>query len=128
MDLGESLRVYGAILTTVCVLFGAIKWILAVKIAPIQVKNKELEKKNNEQDVEIKELKKAFLDEVKQISEANYNFRRDYENGIHKLELDLATNHVKKEDFQREMTDVHNRVDMSHDVKTIMESLKQLNS
>jgi len=128
MDLMETVRIYGALLSTVAALFGAVKWILSVKIAPLEAKNSELILHNEKQNAEIKELRKEVLDELKKISHANFEFRREYENGINEIKLLLAVQHVSKEDFQREMTDMHKRVDTEYDIKIIKEAVKQLNS
>jgi hypothetical protein len=124
----ELIPVYGLILAIITALFSAVKWILSVKIAPLQEKNESLEEKNKALEGEIDDLKKLVVDEVRQISLANFEFRREYEAGISDIKLLLAEKYVLKEDYNREVTEIHKRINISHDIKAIKETLKQLNS
>jgi Tfp pilus assembly protein PilN len=134
MDM-DILKLVLGVLSILGTLFGAVKWILSAKIAPLNTKIVELEKENKrlddenaKQTTEIENLKTSLINELQSIATANFEFRREYENGLNDIKLMIAENYLKKEDVQRELTDIHQRIDVSHDVKTIMESLKQLNS
>jgi hypothetical protein len=128
MNIADVIKLACSIIGSVIAIFGVAKWLINVKIKPLEDQNTALSKKNSEQDLEIQKLKDAFIEELREISSTNYEFRREYENGLSDVKLLLSESYVKKEDFQKETTDIHGRIDVSHDIKVIKEAMKDLNS
>jgi methyl-accepting chemotaxis protein len=132
MPTSELIEIYGALITTLGILFAAFKYIISARIAPIELENKRLKNMQEKLHEEIEELKGSLLEEVKNISQDNFEFRLKYESGINEIKLLLAEKHVSKRDLDKAIEEVNKKIDqnteLSHNIKSIMESLNDLNS
>ena len=133
MDMGDTIALYGLAISVIVVLVTAITWLISTKISPLfqeigSLKEKlaDLEKDQKEIQKEIDELKQALVEEVKDISKGNYEFRLKYEKAISQLELDLVSKYVSKSDLEKEMANLKEKVD-AHQLKSIREIIKMKN-
>jgi len=99
------LAVWGALIGTLSLLLGLVRYILSSKINPLE-KDVERLSKRLESTVEplkkdIEQLKTDLLIEVKKIADDNHQFRIAYERDVAEIKLMLARNYVTKEECEK---------------------------
>jgi hypothetical protein len=139
MTFSDGLQLYGAALTTLTILAASIKYVLSSRIAPIESDIKQLKKdntriedENKEYSEALDELKQSLIDEVKEISTGNFEFRLKYDGAISEIKLLLAEKYVSKADFDKEFEEIKKRIDQNsqihYEVKTIRKSIEAINT
>jgi len=113
-------------------LFGSVKWLLSSKVSPLQDKIKDLSEENKKQSDEIDELKQDLVDDVKEISKGNFEFRLKYENALNEIKLLLAEKYTCKEQCDKNIADIKKRIEQNselhqihHEVQTIRNTLEK---
>ena len=124
MTLADSLQLYGAAIATLTILAASLRYIISSKINPLEKEIKHLQGENKELEEDISTLKQALVDDVKDISQGNFEFRLKYEGAIKDLRLLLAEKFTSKERLDKEIDEVKKRIDIHADVKTILANLK----
>jgi uncharacterized protein YegP (UPF0339 family) len=138
MTLADGLQIYGAAITTLGILFISIKYLISFRITPLEGdlinlrdENKRLEEENKEYSEELDEVKQALVDEVKDISKGNYEFRLKYENAINEIKLLLAEKYIAKKDLEKELEEIKKQIDhnsrIHYEVKAIRKSIESIN-
>ena len=116
MTLADGLQLYGAALTTLTILAGSIKYLISSRINPLEKKVEELSK-------ETETLKQSLVDDVKEISQGNFEFRLKYEGAITDLRLLLAEKYLSKEECTRLMDETNRKIEKKDDITPILNKI-----
>ena len=128
MTLEESLQIYGAAITTLTILAASIRYILSSKIKPLEKDLENLKRENKDLEDEVERLKLALVNDVKDISQGNFEFRLKYEGAIKDMRLLLAEKYTSKEQLEKEANEIRRHLDLHHDLKEILSTLKKENN
>jgi len=124
MTFQEMIQIYGSIITTIGIFLGALKYILSSKIMPIEREIVDLKNKNKELEIELDALKAVLFDDVKEISQGNFEFRLKYEGGVKDIKLLLAESFVTKDQLEKEIGEIKRSIDLHYDLKMLLDNLK----
>lgn len=144
MTLADAIPLYGAILTTLTILVGSVKYLLSSKIKPIEDDIQQIilsmekcktchESINKSHNEKIEEVKKSFVNDVKEISKENHEFRIKYGNDIGELRLLLSEKYIAESDFDKRIEELKKRIEQNnefhqlhHDVNSILQSIDSI--
>lgn len=97
------LAMIGLVIGVIVQTFGVIKYIMTLKIAPLE---KDLEKLEGE----VKGLQEDLLRQVVQIAEDNASHRLEQQRQHGELRLLLSESYVKKSDVDQRFTQLNNKI------------------
>jgi len=124
MTLVDSIELYSAVIATLAIVAATFRYIMSSKIHPIEKEIDLLQRENKEREEELGSVKKALVDDVKEISQGNFEFRLKYEGAIKDLRLLLAERYTSKEQLDKEINELKRRIDIQSDIKAIITNLK----
>jgi regulator of replication initiation timing len=116
MSLSDGLQLYGAALTTLVILAGSIKYLISSRISPLEKRVESLSKGTDN-------LKQSLVDDIKEISQGNFEFRLKYEGAIKDLRLLLAEKFLSKEECTRIMSEINHKIEKKDDITPILNKI-----
>ena len=116
MLLADGLQLYGAAVITLTSLAASMKYLISSRINPLEEKVKKLEG-NTEA------IKQALVDDVKEISQGNFEFRLKYEGAIQDLRLLLAEKYISKEEFDKTTDEIKLLINDKTDLQPIFDRI-----
>jgi predicted RNase H-like nuclease (RuvC/YqgF family) len=133
MTLADALQIYGAALTTLCILAASLRYIISSRIKPIETKLEGAEEKISDLKEEIKSLeeeidnlKQALVNDIKEISQGNFEFRLKYEGAIKDLRLLLAEKYASKEELEKEVCEFKKSIGLHQELKSIRRHIEDI--
>ena len=126
MTLSDMLQIYGAAIVTLSALAASVRYLISSRIEPLESKIDELRKGEKDIDTDITSLKKEMVSDVKEISQGNYEFRLKYEQSIQELRLLLAEKYTSKEDLEKEIRAIKERVTLCNELKSIRRHIEDI--
>lgn len=117
MSLADGLQLYGAALTTLTILAGSIKYLISSRITPLEGKVKELSELTYT-------IKQSLIDDVKDISQNNFDFRLKYQGAIQDLRLLLSEKYISKDEFDKTIDEIKRRIEDKNDLQPIFDQIR----
>jgi predicted nucleic acid-binding Zn-ribbon protein len=108
------------------ILAASIRYILSSRIQPLEDSLKDLKKENETLEGEIDALKQALVNDVKEISQGNYEFRIKYEGAIKDLRLLLAEKYASKEELDKDLGELKDQITLHHELKSIRRHIEDI--
>jgi predicted RNase H-like nuclease (RuvC/YqgF family) len=126
MTISDYLQIYGATLTSLTILAASLRYILSSRIKPLEENIKDLKKDNENLEDDIDSLKQALVDDVKEISQGNFEFRLKYEGAIKDLRLLLAEKYTSKEELEKDLNELKEKIMIHHELKSIRRQIEDI--
>ena len=123
MTLQEGVEIYGAAIATLTILAASVRYILSSKIKPLEKDLESLKRDNKDLEDEVERLKAGIVNDIKDISQGNFEFRLKNEGAIKDLYLILSEKYASKEQLEKEASDIKRKIEIHHDIKEILENI-----
>lgn len=132
MSMSDGLEIYGAALMTLTILAGSIKYLLSNYITPLMNEIEKIKSEQNgikdlekDQQIELNEIKKKLVDEVKDISKGNFDFRLKYETSMSEIKLLLVEKYFSKQEIEKEIEDILKKIEHIRETHYEMKSIRK---
>jgi len=116
MSLADGIQLYGAALTTLTILAASVKYLISSRINPLEEKVQKL-------STATESIKQSLVDDVKDISQNNFEFRLKYQGAIQDLRLLLSEKYISKEEFDKTIDEIKRRIEDKNDLQPIFDQI-----